>query len=536
MESSTTESSSLPSLIPFKSKKPLLTTPVKSQTIVGPSTATPDRVVDPPSRIRNQNFALSVSDVRRAAIQLRKSKPDNVGSGSGLVTQVRAPVGKVKRSEKSPVVLAEKYEMLCGFFDAMVSSIRLLRLKRLPTTFTKLSRNIESLTDRRFTLHHFAQLKHIMPEVIVVKKVRVQDEQTGCMKEELIISLETSAVETDKIAKGSGGYSDLKGFFHSRIVGFAKIHPETDDVPEGELPELFYKPKQEPEPSINQSSLLRPTTLTAPSFKRRFSSRALSTSIPESPLAKALPETLIKNERSFSTIDSDATPVKTASIPSKLDSTPAKSDLTLPKSASTPAEVVSTPARLMAATPALRTPKRSLITDDGLTGLPNLPAKRRALNFDIVEEKSRQDGDVEFDAHVHCSAASKDLLEVLPENLLHSLMEKERKTLEEQDPIVCQANKRQQLIAGVPKLFDMIRLLFQSIRRFVITKEELIHKIITGHMDIVDKREVEEQLELLQEIAPEFITEHSGLDGSTVIRLNKSSCAESIRAKLLEAN
>ncbi|KAH9611327.1 hypothetical protein KSS87_005421 [Heliosperma pusillum] len=531
-------SSSLPSVIPFKSKKPLLTTPVKSHSTVGPSTATPDRVIDPPSRVRNQNVALSISDVRRAAIQLRKSKSASIGSGLGQVSRVGDPVEKkVKRSDKPTALLSEKYEMLCGFFDAMVSSIRLLRLKRLPTTFAKLSQHIESLTDRRFTLHHLAQLKHILPEVIVVKKVRVQDEKTGCMKEELIISLETESVETDKIAKGSAGYSHLKGIFHSRIVDYAKIHPEADDVPEGELPELFYKPKQEPELSINPNSLLRPTTLTAPSFKRRFSSRALSASIPESPLAKGLPEILIKNECSFSTIDIDATPVKTVSVPSKLDSTPAKSDFTPAKFASTPAEIFSPLARLMAATPALRTPKRSLITDDDATGLPKKSAKR--LKFDKncfdVEEKSYQDNDIEFDAQVHCSAASKDLLEVLPENLLHSLMEKELKTLEEQDPIVSQANKRQQLIAGVPKLFDMIRLLFQSIRRFVITKEELIHKIITGHMDIVDKGEVEEQLELLQEIAPEFITEQSDLSGSTIIRLNKSSCAESIRAKLLEA-
>ena len=38
--------------------------------------------------------------------------------------------------------------MLCDFFVAMVNSIRLLRLKSVPGSFTKLAHKIESLTDR----------------------------------------------------------------------------------------------------------------------------------------------------------------------------------------------------------------------------------------------------------------------------------------------------------------------------------------------------------------------------------------------------
>ncbi|KAK9704894.1 hypothetical protein RND81_07G018100 [Saponaria officinalis] len=527
MESSAT-------LIPFKSKKPHFTTPVKNHPPLGPSVVTPDRVSNPLTRICNQDSPLSVSDIRHTAVQLWKLSPSGFGFESG---RVGAPVGKVEGSEDSPAFLPERYEMLCEFFNAMVSSIRLLRWKRVPTTLTKLTRNIESLTDRRFTLHHLAQLKHIIPEVIVVKKIRVQDEETSCMKEELLISLETDALQTDTIAKGTVGYSHLEAIFHSRIIDYVATHPEGDDVPEGELPELFYKPKQETEPSINNSSVVRPTTLTGPSFKRRFSSKVFSASITESSPAKVLPETpmeatfaLAKVEHSISTVGIDATPVKTSSLPSKFE-TPAKCDSIPVKFASTPVDVVSTPARLMASTPALRTPKRSLITDDDSTVLPNKSAKRRALRFDencdIVEEQScEDDGDDEIDVHSPCSAASKDLME---------LMEKERKTLEQQDPVVMQAKKRQQLMAGVPKLFDMIQVLFQSIRRSVMTKEELIHKIITGHLDIVDKGEVDEQLKLLHEVAPEFLTEQSCLSGDTLIRLNKSSCAESIRAKLLAA-
>ncbi|KAK9747656.1 hypothetical protein RND81_02G006200 [Saponaria officinalis] len=539
------------SLIPFKSKKPLITTPVKNHhpATVGPTVSTPDPVQ---SRVRNRNFAMSVSDVRRAALQLREPGPET-RSVSG---RVGSGEKKSKGSGKSPALLPQKYGMLCEFFNAMVSSIRLLKMKRQPATLAKLSRNIESMTDRRFTMHHLAQLKYIVPDIIGVKKIRVQDEVTGCMKEELFVSLEVNALETEKIAKGSAGFSHLKGFFHSRIVDFATTHPESDDVPEGELPELFYKPKQEPEPVTSHTTILRPTMLTAPSFKRRFSSRALSSPVSEPSLAKPLPETPIKDANGCSgvTVDTDGTPAKVASTPlkfvstptkvvstlSKFDSTPAKVASTPSKFDSTPAKYASTPARLMAATPALRTPKRSLVADDGAASLPNKPAKRRALRFeenndDVEEQQPSHNCYDEIDVQVRNSVASSDLLDVLPENVLYSLMEKEQRTLEEQEPAVLQARKREQLMAGVPKLFDMIQLSFQSIRRSVMTKEELIQKLITGHLDIVDRGEVEDQLVLLQEIAPEFITEKCSLSGDILLRLNKSSCADSIRAKLLEA-
>lgn len=43
------------------------------------------------------------------------------------------------------------------------------------------------------------------------------------------------------------------------------------------------------------------------------------------------------------------------------------------------------------------------------------------------------------------------------------------------------------MLASLPKLFDMIYFLFQSIRRSVITKEELVHKIVSSQLDIIDR-------------------------------------------------
>jgi chromatin licensing and DNA replication factor 1 len=67
------------------------------------------------------------------------------------------------------------------------------------------------------------------------------------------------------------------------------------------------------------------------------------------------------------------------------------------------------------------------------------------------------------------------------------IREKERISMEERDPAISQAKRRKKILASLPKLFNMIHLLFQSINRSVITKEELISKIISSHCDIVDR-------------------------------------------------
>uniref|UniRef100_A0A803M9V6 CDT1 Geminin-binding domain-containing protein n=1 Tax=Chenopodium quinoa TaxID=63459 RepID=A0A803M9V6_CHEQI len=444
-----------------------------------------------------------------------------------------------------------RYEMLFKFFNAMISSIRLLRLKKLPSTLTRLSRSVESLTNRRFTLHHLAQLKHIMPEVIMVKKIRVQDRETNCMKEDLLVSLDVNVVATDENVKGNGGFSQLKEIFQSRLTHYFRTHDEDDIVPGGELPHLFYQPKQEPEPSLCRTPAAPAELHIAPSFKKRFSSRSLGASVSESSPAKpsCLSDTLIKedtvieakDESSISLVEFNAEPSKLVSTPAKLVLTPAKLTSTPVKFASTPVKLDSTPARLMAATPVLLPPKRPLMTPDHdcCSDVPNKSAKRRALNFDQssndIEDQLSQVGEEEICCPAQGSNVSKDVLNVLPDDLLQSLIEKEQKILEDQGLAVSQEKRRQQLMAGVPKLFDMILLLFQSIRRPIVTKEELIYKLITGHLDIVDKYEVEAQFQLLREVAPECISEQQSLSGDTLLRLNKASCPESIRAKLLSA-
>lgn len=67
------------------------------------------------------------------------------------------------------------------------------------------------------------------------------------------------------------------------------------------------------------------------------------------------------------------------------------------------------------------------------------------------------------------------------------IREKEMKTYEENDPAISQAKRRRKIISMLPKIFDMIHFFFQSINRSVITKEELIYRLVQSNVDIIDK-------------------------------------------------
>ncbi|GAB2298341.1 hypothetical protein Dimus_032409 [Dionaea muscipula] len=547
-------------MIPFKSKKRVTNALKKSDQIPVipkqsnmnhfPASKTPEKLDPPSSRARNKNAAFSISDIRRAALKLQKSNL----SRSDLVTGEpdscsdlgikELPGTRPSVKPKNSVRLPEKYEMLCEFFNAMVSSIQLLRLKKSSPTLINLSPKIESLTDRRFTIKHLAQLKHILPEVILTKRIRVQDEETRCMKEDLHITLDVDALKTNENEKPVNGPSLLKKVFRSRISEYYETHPEVDEIPEATMPGLFYPPKQAPDDTSEVSSMA--SSHHPPSFKKRFSSKTSSleeegnTNVLEiSTRCLGEDKTAILESKSIEFTESP--PLSVIATPRKEMHTHSAEVSLSSKGASstckTPARLVSTPARLMAATP-LKSDKRCYMSpDDNSYASPNKLLRRsdriKSLKFGPPED----DASTTIEDHTSQlqGSAIDNELDFLPQSLLQSVREEEKKMLEEQDPAISQAKRRQRVMARLPQLFDMIHLLFQSINRSVITKEEFMYKIIVGHREIIDKHEVEEQLKLLKELAPEYISEQLCLSGSTLIHFNKYSSAESIRAKLLEA-
>ncbi|KAK1289749.1 hypothetical protein QJS10_CPB18g01648 [Acorus calamus] len=473
---------------------------------------------------------------------------------------------------KASVKLPEKYEILDKFFNSMVSSIRLLRLKGSVSIFKNICPKVESLTDRRFSHSCLAQLKYLLPEAISIKKVLIHDEMTCCMKPDLQISLQTSVFEDSRKGKNGSEFLVLSKVFRARLVEFHEAHPEVDEVPEETLPEPFSQAKRNiPPPVIVKPSkpslpvefpsgdlsgqhIAAPSHLSG-SFRRRFCQKVpvpdtqktkflgsispstvsthpivnpssstvpyLTKCLPEPPLSNSLPN----NYLSFSTQEENTELMKTTASSSPEaavgEETPSK---------------LNTPARLMTVTPDLQTPKRSFLTpnSESTTPVKRSVARRVTLsNFFSPTKKAKLDDEQNEEAR---SSDGADILSFLPKSLLESVREKERKAKWEKEAGVAEAKRRRQMVASLPKLFDMIRLIFQSVKRSVITKQELMHKIIVSHCDVVDKSEVEEQLKLLEELAPDWISAKLVSTGDYLYRINNTSSPDSIRQKLSEAS
>ncbi|XP_010414151.1 PREDICTED: CDT1-like protein a, chloroplastic isoform X2 [Camelina sativa] len=379
------------------------------------------------------------------------------------------------------------------FFDALDSSIMLSKLRGSKPTFSNISKIIEHLTQS-----HLAQLKHILPEAIEIKRVLMHDERTCCMKPDLHVTLNADAVDyNDDNSESESKRTNLRKVFRARLAEFVKSHPQGDEVPEEPLPELFNRWK----PNENSK---------------------------------------VEVESVGSVMEEMAKP--TSSALNIVHSTPAKIDSTPAVVASTPPEFVSTPARMFCTSLAAFPQKRSsdsINPNDVSTDQPVKLVRRSLLmNFDsyTVDTKAT---DVTADEHVD-PVPEEDLSSddeiLLPDKLRPLIKEQEMKAIEDQNPAISQAKRRQKMIACLPKLFNVIHYLIQSTRRSVITKEELVHKIIACHSDITDRKEVEEQLILLQELVPEWMSEKKSASGDVLVCINKLASSQTILSRLEEEN
>ncbi|XP_052196660.1 CDT1-like protein a, chloroplastic, partial [Diospyros lotus] len=522
--------------------------------------------------------------------QLDSVVPDEqqIGSASG-----NAPARKSKRKVDELIEqLPQKHGILVRFFHSLDTSIRLLRLKGSASTFINISPIIEFLTDRRFSYGHLAQLMFILPEVIEIKKTLVHDEQTSCMKPDLHVSMNVDAIKDAGKLISESGNSHVRNVFRARLLDFFKAHPQ-GEVPEATLPEPFSHTMSDLQTSITKessSSFWGETSAKvlekgepavsshlSQSFQKHFSlyvsnSEAVHNNQRQSvaslhPSVIPVPELHLDQNSNEGLTTETARPsssnflLKPSSrkycsstgtsearaTSSHLPATPMKgrdyvkneicSSAGTATIERTPAKLVSTPLKLMSTIPTLQPPKRCHMSpDDNSTSSPSKlftrPPRSRSLKFDTPVKNPKLEDEVSSARGV---LRDNDIFEMLPDDLLQSIREKERKALEDEEPAISQARKRKKMIAGLPKLFDMIRFLFQSINRSIITKEELLHRILSSRLDIVDRREVEEQLEFLQELVPEWIYEKKlTSSGDLVICINKISSAESIRSRLMD--
>ncbi|KAL1212550.1 CDT1-like protein b [Cardamine amara subsp. amara] len=443
--------------------------------------------------------------------EIDSKKPPMVSDSSNPESLfcTKTPNRIVKRhifsSPKNPeivVKLPERFEILEVFFNGLDTAIRLLKLKGSLTTFANICPKIEFLTNRIFSYDHLAQMKHIYPEAIELKRVLKYVESTCCMKPSLHIHLNTDAIVLDDTTCGTK-YMELRKVFYSKLVDFYKAHPK-DEIPKELLPEPFNSPNRD-----SYSDTLS-VDLGAPKLEE-FDAHMEEVEQEEHIVNKVVPD---------STFSAGTEECLLSKIESRIVGTPVKE-------LSTPSKDLSTPIRLMSATPTLQLSRKCIeLTPEGgdhnsvrsKSGLAKGPS--RSLNFDILEEDAFVKDDIgnKSDDEEGINYEADDAPD--EDSLLQSMKEKPKTEPEKHN---------------LPKLVDLIHMLFHSTKRTVITKEELLHKIIVGQIDITDRRAVEEQLSLMLQLVPDWISETKASSGDVLVRINQMSAAETVRAKLEEA-
>ncbi|KAJ6364410.1 hypothetical protein OIU76_029374 [Salix suchowensis] len=90
-----------------------------------------------------------------------------------------------------------------------------------------------------------------------------------------------------------------------------------------------------------------------------------------------------------------------------------------------------------------------------------------------------------------------------------------------------------QMSIQLPDLVSLVHHIFQSVNFSPITKEELVHKIILDSLDIVDRREVEEQIGILEKQVPDWICRLPAPSGDVLYKIKKMSDLNTVRLMVI---
>ncbi|OIW12007.1 hypothetical protein TanjilG_16118 [Lupinus angustifolius] len=468
------------------------------------------------------------------------------------------------KSKEGQTQLPEKYKAIADLFSHVTCSLRLLHLRKKSPTFRNVCAQVEILAKRKFLDAHLAQMKYILPEGILIEKVLVYDSKSSCMKPDMNITLVFEVVEENY--KDSADMA-LRRYFSSKLIDFFKMHPEATDIPEAILPEPSSKRTCSlisVDLPVNPSTTLSSTSSEiepfpgkshlCPSFGRHFSQKMDLSCFPssETPLLSNMSACLDNQENessckkecvasshrlsnpnnegeqqeSFSIRFQPSvinTPVHMISPPDSISGISSKSPDT---------KVVFCTDSLMTETPVQSAPQRLMPTSD--VKLQNAttqnsiscykPAKR-VLDFSLTE------GDDDLDIREDKIESSRHEFDSIPEPS-RGCSEDFNFSGSVALPLV-----EDTCHEGSSLMLDMVNVIhsiFYSLKKTPITKEELLQKIIMNCLDFIEIREVEEQLEILEKLVPDWICKKLVPSGDIMYCIKEVYDLDSVRARVSE--
>ncbi|GKV13864.1 hypothetical protein SLEP1_g24829 [Rubroshorea leprosula] len=476
------------------------------------------------------------------------------------------------KSVEQEFKITEKHRAIVDLFDGMTCSLRLLHLSKKLPIFRNVCAQVEVLKKRNFSYKDLSQIKYVLPEAIQIDKILVHDQKTLCMKPELKITLLFDVIE------GHHEQSDfvaLRQVFDARLTSFFAWHLEDCDIPEAILPEPFSQRSQttsDNQESCNivnkqlpdsideslststESEMLLESSLLHPSFNRFFSKEAVSTEATEKStllistslnkedtevavlaeleeFPSSSSESVIVNDQDIEDQklkeSSDSWSRSTVNDPSIESMNPPCSISIVCKS---PIQVLTTSDSSMIETPGQVTPKKLIpSTDDKPMNKDSQwkacnKSTKRSLDFTSVKgDKSTLSSTVD----------GSDYPTALIDEITQTT---ESKSLISENNLICSPESpKNQKASCLADLVPLIHRIFQSVNRTSITREELVHKIIINNLDIVERGEVEEQIELLEKLAPDWICRNLAPGGDILYNIRKFSDLNSVQARLVSS-
>ncbi|XP_051187838.1 CDT1-like protein a, chloroplastic [Lolium perenne] len=445
-----------------------------------------------------------------------------------------------------PNGLLEKHKNLLNIFNRMESSIRLLRLRKKMATFKDIATQVEVLTKRKFLYTHLAQMKHLFPEAIQITRILLHDEKSICMYADMEIALRMDTVECSNSHESPA--MAICEAFRSKLLCFLESHHEDIDIPEATLPEPFNSREVLYLDTLHNGHSAQRVLVDSKgelyldklhnghSFEGVLESSSEngfsnSSHFPQSfqkimsqkSIAKVTKKTQLLSdpvEVTFLGADDTGAPdtssTKHVSVPAKTNicDTPNRHLISFSEK-DTPKQAISH-SPLMAETPQMQTPKMPLPTPLGKietssrhgSEARSASSARRSLvmfspsKFDESPsaDTSKPDKDGAFVAEDEV-IAGKCLFPEETCTFTSILVEKDTDKTNQ-----VPSTNSQEKLDSLRATFDIVCGISGSSKNSLITKQELVHNILANNLDIEETGEIEEQLHILEDLSPEWLS------------------------------
>uniref|UniRef100_A0ACD5TNN8 Uncharacterized protein n=1 Tax=Avena sativa TaxID=4498 RepID=A0ACD5TNN8_AVESA len=470
--------------------------------------------------------------------------------------------------------LLEKHKNLLNLFNRMDSSIRLLRLRKKLTTFKNIATQVEVLAKRKFLYTHLAQMKHLFPEAIQINRVLLHDEKSTCMYADMEITLAMDSVECNNPHESPA--MAICEAFRSKLLCFLESPHKVIDIPKATLPEPFNREELYLDTLHNGRSVQRVLVNSrgelyldklhdghsvervlesssengfsnASHFPRSFQKLMSQKSIAkDTEKTKLLPDPEVTSLGVDATGAPDGSSAKHVSVPVKTNicDTPNRRLISFCEN-STPKQAIS-PSPVMTETPQMQTPKRPLPTPLGKVETSSRQgseprsassARRSLIMFSpskLDESPSANTTKLDKDRVANITEDEVTTEKCLfPEETctFTNLLVENDEDKTNQVPSMISQEKLYSLRAT----FDIVCSISRSANNsLIITKQELFHNILANNLEIEETGEIEEQLHILEDLSPDWISKKLRGGGEVLYSIKQIPDEKLVRERLVE--